>query len=777
MKKIVPQNDLSAADKDSCQTLVDEAVASSFLEEILIQASDPETSPAILSTLSNHQEKEVCRRVAENPNTPEKVLKELWIRYPLAMMVNPIVAFRFLAGSKSFDKDLQMEVRLALYEALCSEGRFSEMEAHVPERTRCVWFNCRLEWIHGTNPQKYTICRDEGREYCQLESIVKTNVAPFSDLLDFSKRLYGHLAVDPCSSVRKLAAKWLDPDFFLPLATDEDVEVRLALAERVPEHTVEHEVCEILSRDPSAEVRKAIAHSSNLPSSVHERLAEDPSRDVRVTLAGTGGCIDGEEGGWRTLVEGGKELSVLVASNKCCPKSVLIDLVSHSAADVRLSAWNTYAFEKEETKKETDQLNALLAVPSRVKERMVVAASPTITGKICRRLMGAEVEVTRVLAKNGYISNADRIALILGSDEQTSLLAVKCSASVPVLRAGSSHPSITTIHSTNLTVAWVPVLRAASTHPSAAVRALIFEKGMKAIQIIPDLVKSSSNLVRQSVCDYLTKSIDREYSSATRDQVLESLSKDPLESIRLDVAQFVYVGGKILDDLSQDESVKVRLAVAEHLYARDETLDRLSQDDSVDVRVKISERWYLSDTILDCLSQDSSVEVRVNVAGCFSLFSRAICDRLKIEFSWRDKIVPSYWVDGYRGVNDIGVAEMLEKENLLHLRLARDVSPKVRTAVATSPWTSPEALAVLIDDGDNDVREALLARTLPRTTAHQDRWCERFRVQGGGSLGDHENPYIRAIVANQRLTGKRLLRRLAEDECWYVQAIVKRHLS
>ena len=86
------------------------------------------------------------------------------------------------------------------------------------------------------------------------------------------------------------------------------------------------------------------------------------------------------------------------------------------------------------------------------------------------------------------------------------------------------------------------------------------------------------------------------------------------------------------------------------------------------------------------------------------------------------------------------------------------------------------SLAVLIDDGDNDVREALLARTLPRTWDQQYRWRERFG-QVGGLFEDHKNPYIRAIVANQRLTGKRLLRRLAEDECWYVQAIAKRHLS
>lgn len=714
MKKIVPQNDLSAVDKDQCQTTVKQTVAANSLEEIFIQASDPETSPAILSTLSNHKVKEICRRVAENPNTPETVLKRLWIRYPLAMLENPIVAFRFLEGSKSFDEDLQTEVSLALYEAICSEGRFSEMDAHVSERTRCSWFKYRVDYI------------------------VTTNVAPFSDVIDFSKRLYRHIAADPSSAVRKLAARDLNSDFVLPLATDEDVEVRLALAKRVPDYTIGKEVCEILSRDPSAEVRKAIAHSSNLPSSVHERLAEDSSRDVRVILAKEGGCIPGEKGGWRTLVEDGNELSVLVASNKCCPKSVLIDLVSHSAADVRLSAWKTYAFEKEETKKETKQLNALLADPSRADERMVLATNPTITEKIVRRLLLAEAEVTRVLAKSPGISEADRIALMLGSDEQTSRLAIFYTDSVSVLRA-------------------------ACNHPSDVVRACVPAKGGKAIQMLPNLMKDPSKLVRQSVCDYLTKQTDTAYWSLFRHEALKSFSQDLSESIRMKVAQY--------------------------WYASEEIVDRLSQDDSVEVRVKVAERWYLSDTLLDRLSQDDSVEVRVKVAGCFSRFSRAICERLHLEPT-RDDLVPWIYVrgaygesprrwpeGGYHLVNDIGVAEMLEKENLLHIRLACDVSPKVRTAVATSPWTSPEALAVLIDDGDNDVREALLARTLPRTTAHQDRWCERFRVQGGGSLGDNENPYIRAIVANQRLTGKRLRRRLAEDECWYVQAIAKRHLS
>jgi uncharacterized protein len=776
MKKLVPQNALSAADKDQCQTTVKQTVAANLLEKILIQASDPETSPAILSTLSKRKIKEICRRVAENPNTPEIVLKRLWIRYPLAMLENPIVAFRFLEGSKSFTKDLPTEVRLALYEALCSEGRFSEMEEHVPASSRCDWFNYNLDYI------------------------VKTNVAPFSDVLDFSKRLYSHIAVDPSSAVRKWAAGYLDYHFVLPMAADEDVKVRLALAKRASQHRDDGKVCEILSLDPSVEVRKVIAHSKNLPTSAHERLAEDSSRDVRFILAKEGGCIPGGEGGWRTLVKEGKELSVLVASNKCCPKSVLLDLVSHFAADVRLSAWNTYAFEKEETKKETDQLNALLADPSRLKERTVVAVSPTITGKICRRLLVAEVEVTRALASNRVISEAERIDLLLGADEQTSLLAIKCTDSVSVLAAACNHPSV-------------------------AVRACIPLKGGKAIQILPNLAKDPSKVVRQSVCAYLTKQTGREYRSSFRQEALALLSKDPVEAIRLKVAQFLYAdwmmldslsrdesvkvrvkvaehsnaGDEILDRLAQDDSVEVRLQVAAHLDASDETLDRLAQDDAVEVRVRVAARRYLSNAILDRLSQDDSVAVRVSVARCFSRFSRAICDQLFLGPSRWDDIVLWTWVSatwsrhherwprvvrGWPGrvsdqhdqeVKGLALAEMLKKERLLHLRLARDLSPQVRAAVAGSVWTSPGALAVLIDDADEDVRDALLARSLPRTWDQEYRWCQRFGVEGG-FLGNSENPYLRAIAANQRLTGKRWLRRLAEDDCWYVQAIAKRTL-
>ena len=742
MKKLLPQSAIRSADKDQSQTPVEQTVKVHSFKKILLQASDPETLPDILSTLSRHQETEVCRRVAENPNTPEIVLKDLWIRYPLAMLVNPIVAFRFLEGSKSFTKDLPPQVSMALYTTLCSEGRFSEMADHVPESTRCEWLN------HN----------------------IKTH---FSGILSFAKRLYEHLAIDPSSAVRQRAAEsdCLGFDFVLPLAKDEDAKVRLALATRASKHRDGAGICKILSLDPSVEVRKLIAHSHFLPPSAHQRLAEDPSGDVRATLAEKSGCIRREEGGWRTLVETGQELSLLVASNTCCPKSVLLDLVSHFAADVRLSAWNHYAFEKKTTHKERAQLNALLADPSRVQERAVVAANRTINETISRRLLVAEVEVTRALAGNRVISEAERIELLLGSDEQTSVLALQCTDSDLVLCN-------------------------AYNHPSAAVRACIPPKGGKAIQMLPSLLKDPSALVRQSVCNYLTKQTGPKYRSSFRQESLESLSQDPVVAIRAQVAQFLYAGWEILDRLSHDASVKVRVQVAQNSGASDQTLARLAQDDSVEVRVKVAERWYLSNAILGRLSKDDAVEVRVSVAGCFSRFSRAICDQLPLGPSWWDKIVPYTWVivtwatrwprsvrdwpgsvtdQHHQEVHGLGVAEMLKKERLLHLRLARDLSPQVRTAVARSAWTSPEALAALINDQNKGVRDALFDRSLPRTWDQERRWRKRFGVEDG-FLGNHENPYIRAVAANQRSTGKRRLRRLAEDDCWYVRAIALRTL-
>jgi hypothetical protein len=51
-------------------------------DKVLHIASDPAAPAEILGSLAEHEDPEVRARVAANPNTPQSVLKWLWIEFP-----------------------------------------------------------------------------------------------------------------------------------------------------------------------------------------------------------------------------------------------------------------------------------------------------------------------------------------------------------------------------------------------------------------------------------------------------------------------------------------------------------------------------------------------------------------------------------------------------------------------------------------------------------------------------------------------------------------------
>ena len=51
-------------------------------ERALLIAADPSAPVEILTALAEHEDDQVGSLVAANPNTPESVLKWLWIEFP-----------------------------------------------------------------------------------------------------------------------------------------------------------------------------------------------------------------------------------------------------------------------------------------------------------------------------------------------------------------------------------------------------------------------------------------------------------------------------------------------------------------------------------------------------------------------------------------------------------------------------------------------------------------------------------------------------------------------
>jgi hypothetical protein len=51
-------------------------------DKVLLIASDPAAPGEILASLAEHEDPLVRARVAANPNTPQSVLKWLWIEFP-----------------------------------------------------------------------------------------------------------------------------------------------------------------------------------------------------------------------------------------------------------------------------------------------------------------------------------------------------------------------------------------------------------------------------------------------------------------------------------------------------------------------------------------------------------------------------------------------------------------------------------------------------------------------------------------------------------------------
>lgn len=487
-------------------------------DEILRLASDPTTPAETLAQLAESSGAAVSYQLAINPNTPEPLLRQLWASHPLAVLENPILAYRALTTSDRFHKLLPGEVKLALYDALRRENRHQELEAYLPEDDRCKW----LTYLQDT------------QDADKLPS-------------DLMESIHRHLATDPSAEVRMAMINRLPTEQLHLFATDADPKIRIKLANKA--HIGGYSSFEddgrydalinILHKDPDPKVRVALAASDCLSTSAHVSFAKDPSFEVRQSLAAKGGGRNLDEVGWRILIKTDARLAWLVASNSYCPEAVRLDLTGHPDAEVRAKAWTTFSFKTSLLADSLAQkLDALFSDPLLEADQVVLAENRTITAAVISRLMGCSATVTRVLATNKNLTPNDRAELLQNEDTQTAANAVEYTDSPMVMRLGAKHES--------------PDVR-------AEVARLV---GPCATKLRFILATDPSLQVREAVHSYLTRRVQN-FDTSNITETLGILSRDPLAKMRAAIVRDCRLSKRDITRLREDPSVRVRLEVLE----------------------------------------------------------------------------------------------------------------------------------------------------------------------------------------------------------------------
>ena len=567
-------------------------------ERALLIAADPTAPVEILTALAEHEDDQVGSLLAANPNTPEAVLHRLWLRFPLAILQNPILSYRSFTTGESFSKLLPISLRLALYSALRKETRLEEIETWLPENERRDWLDY---YSHRIDADKNIPSEQRHEIDC-------------------------HLATDHSPIVRKEMLSRVGPSALHLYANDSELEIRLALTKRLPTcsfHDI-HEshfvpIADTLSTDAAEEVRVGVAACKSLSAEAHIRLARDSSPIVREKLAANGGCVDPEETGWRELLKDGDKTCELVAKNVDCPDSVRLDLTSHAASGVRVEAWKKLNFSKcQATEKLAQKIDNLFADPVMSTERAEVAANSSLTPVVIDRLIHFGPEVTRILATNKALSQSHLSVLLQIDDEQTACIAMKHATSNDLLRQGLAHPS----PKVRVVLAGLP---------------LPYMQDLRYKLAVDPALE-----VREAVFDYIKNHV-KDHRGRKISEILTVLSHDPCVKFRARIIEDYRLPSEEVDRMGKDKSVRVRLNVLRRRSWRLTTDYGLLDEKRVLVRCKAAEIIArsldfspfkeMNDRVLNRLESkiaaDHSPEVRVILAGAYDASAKILRKLIK----------------------------------------------------------------------------------------------------------------------------------------------------
>jgi hypothetical protein len=254
-------------------------------------------------------------------------------------------------------------------------------------------------------------------------------------------------------------------------------------------------------------------------------------------------------------------------------------------------------------------------------------------------------------------------------------------------------------------------------HPFAAVRAVVAGMvGSRAAELRPQLAADASLKVCEAVRACLMERL-RSYDGRIMREAIAILSRSPHAKLRAKVVEDCRLPADELPRLCKDPSVLVRLAVLKYKTGR--------------------------------------------VEGHLGLLDHK---RTSVRVSAAELVLRSWHRD---------VSSSLDE------KVASDPSPKVRKVAASSSVTSLKLLEKLIRDESPEVQLALVKRETPRTRNCLLKWLAHTGNQGKpdslSALTTSLNPYRRAVAAGVYRAGKRRLRKLAADKCWYVRAMTAKN--
>ncbi len=233
-----------------------------------------DTSSTILRELANSDDEPTRCQVAQHPNTPPDVLKQLFRYYPVEILTNPIRKLLLLENPN-------------FLEELCDSLSLKDFIFNLIPYTLPLFF---LEWGLNNN-----------REDIHFKFICITHIS--AELLNIlhlytDSDIIWNLATNENTPVEILEELSRYPDFFVrsqvarnkkisakiieQLSLDEDNKIRCQIAKN---QNTPQSVLEQLSLDRDFFVRSAVASNQNIPAKILEQLSLDPHKDFRVEVA------------------------------------------------------------------------------------------------------------------------------------------------------------------------------------------------------------------------------------------------------------------------------------------------------------------------------------------------------------------------------------------------------------------------------------------------------------------------------------------------------------
>ena len=204
----------------------------------------PDTTAEELAELIKIGNTNVCKQVAQHPNTSPETLKKLFIKFPTEVLNNPIIDLLLLENSNFF------------------------RELYYSNPDCFIYFTLPLfyiEWAINNIEDYWVRC-----------SIAESTTTPLCIL--------EKLALDKDSEVRSCIARNsnISENIVNRLVQDEDTDVLYNLATN---YKTSHKNLELLAKHEQSHIRSAVASNKNTPQYILEKLAEDRDTSVVCNVA------------------------------------------------------------------------------------------------------------------------------------------------------------------------------------------------------------------------------------------------------------------------------------------------------------------------------------------------------------------------------------------------------------------------------------------------------------------------------------------------------------